>query len=171
MNTDNDLHFLRDAGDAELRMALRGLRRDIEPGQDLWPGVATRLQPHGRASASSRSRWLWPVSLAASMLLAGGLAWQMQPPGLPPTTAGRPATAGLVQQEADVLTVHYEAALREFAPATMHANWQPGLEALDRSANEIREALKKNPDSRLLLERLRGTYTRRLALSRRALYA
>ena len=42
---------------------------------------------------------------------------------------------------------------------------------LQGSAAEIRSALQQNPDSRLLLERLRETYTRRLALSRRALYA
>ena len=56
-------------------------------------------------------------------------------------------------------------------PQAAHAGWQPGLEALDRSAAEIREALRRDPGSRLLLQRLRDTYTRRLALSRRALYA
>ena len=46
-----------------------------------------------------------------------------------------------------------------------------GVPASAGSAAEIRSALQQNPDSRLLLERLRETYTRRLALSRRALYA
>ena len=32
-------------GEAELRMALHALRRDIEPERDLWPGIAARLQP------------------------------------------------------------------------------------------------------------------------------
>ena len=69
------------------------------------------------------------------------------------------------------LTVQYQAALRELDVQPAPANWQPGLEALDRSAAEIRSALQQNPDSRVLLERLRETSTRRLALSRRALYA
>ena len=67
--------------------------------------------------------------------------------------------------------MQYQAALRELEFQPAPANWQPGLDALDRSAAEIRSALQQNPDSRLLLERLRETYTRRLALSRRALYA
>ena len=46
----------------------------------------------------------------------------------------------------------------------MPAGWQPGIEALDRSADEIRTALQRDPNSRLLLERLRSTYSRRLAL-------
>ena len=30
-------------GEAELRLALRGLRRDIEPARDLWPDIAARI--------------------------------------------------------------------------------------------------------------------------------
>ena len=30
--------------DASLRMALRGLPREIEPANDLWPGIAARIQ-------------------------------------------------------------------------------------------------------------------------------
>ena len=88
---------------------------------------------------------------------------------LSPPTRAEPAP--LLQREADTLTVQYQAALRELQPQAAHAGWQPGLEALDRSAAEIREALRRDPGSRLLLQRLRDTYTRRLALSRRALYA
>ena len=75
-----------------------------------------------------------------------------------------------MQREAETLTVQYQAALRELQPQAIPAGWQPGLDALDRSAEEILLALERNPESRLLLERLRATYSRRLALSRRALY-
>ena len=54
--------------------------------------------------------------------------------------------------------------------AASSASWQQGVDALDHSAVEINDALKRDPNSRLLLERLRATYSRRLALSRRALY-
>ena len=107
------------------------------------------------------------------MLLSAGLVGQMRPNDAPtavPVTQARVATT-LIQREAGNLTVQYEAALLELEFQPIAANWQPGLEALDRSAAEIRSALQQNPDSRLLLERLRETYTRRLALSRRALYA
>ncbi len=169
-------------GEAELRMALRGLRQDIEPGRDLWPGIAARLQslpqqPAQAARTSSRPGWRGPVATAASLLLAVGMAWQFKPAGPVAATAPdvvqatRPANRStLIQREADSLTVQYQAALREIAPQPVPAGWQPGLDALDLSAVEIRTAMQHDPNSRLLLQRLRDTYTRRLALARRALY-
>ncbi len=169
-------------GDAGMRMALRGLRRDIEPEHDLWPGIAARLQvlpqQAGQAPRTSRPGWLWPLAMAASLLLAVGAAWHVRP--AKPAQAVVPlmahaSTAGwggtLVQREADNMTLHYESALREMELASLPAGWQPGFDALDRSAIEIRTALQHDPNSRLLIERLRATYTRRLVLARRALYA
>ena len=164
-----------DSGDAALRLALRGLRQDRDPGSDLWPGIEARIHalPQASAPVAANRRWAWPLAMAASMLLSAGVAWQMRPAEAP--MAARQAdvrvAATLVQREAGTLTVQYQAALRELDVQPAPASWQPGLEALDRSAAEIRSALQQNPDSRLLLERLRETYTRRLALSRRALYA
>ncbi len=171
-------------GEAELRMALRGLRLDIEPGHDLWPGIAARLQSQpqqsGQTSRRSRPGWSWPFALAASLLLAVGLAWHIKPvkPAanvVPVIAQASPVTralnASLMQREADNMTLHYESALREMEGQPLPAGWQPGLDALDRSAIEIRTAMQHDPNSRLLLERLRATYTRRLVLSRRALYA
>ena len=177
---DNTSHSI---GEAELRMALRGLRRDAEPGHDLWPGIAARiasLPQHAQpVRQASRQRWLWPLATAASLVLAVGVTWKMQPVAASPALSGAPIAttapvsrnkAPLVQREAETLTVQYQAALRELDVRAMPAGWQPGVDALDRSAVEIRDALKRDPTSRLLLERLRATYSRRLALSRRALY-
>ncbi len=168
-------------GEAELRMALRGMRRDAEPGHDLWPGIAARsasLPQHAQPLRSPpRQRWMWPLATAASLVFAVGVAWKMQPgdpslSGAPIATTAAAARkqAPLVQREAETLTVQYQAALRELDVQAMPAGWQPGVDALDRSAAEIRGALQRDPNSRLLLERLRDTYSRRLALSRRALY-
>ena len=170
-------------GDAELRMALRGLRQDVDPGQDLWPGVASRIaslpQRAQPVRQPSRPRWLWPLATAASLLLAVGVTWKIQPDAASPALSGAPiatttSASGkkrpLVQREAETLTVQYQAALRELDVQAMPAGWQQGVDALDRSAVEINDALKRDPNSRLLLERLRATYSRRLALSRRALY-
>lgn len=156
-------------GEAALRMALHALRRDIEPEQDLWPGIAMRLQPQRPAA---RKLKVWPVALAASMLLVLGLAWQggMQPQSVRPIPVGAPASAGL-PIEAEALTVHYQAALRELDVSSAPASWQPGLEALDDSAAQILSALRQSPESTQLLERLRQIYARRIALSRRALFA
>jgi hypothetical protein len=173
----------RSIGEAELRMALRGLRQETEPGNDLWPGIAARIkalpqQAHANAPRFN-PRWLWSLATAASLVLAVGVTWKMQPASSSPalsgaaiatTAAAARKQAPLVLREAETLTVQYRAALREMDAHAVPAGWQPGLETLDRSAAEIRGALRRDPDSRLLLERLRDTYTRRLALSRRALY-
>ncbi len=174
-------------GEAEMRMALLGLRRDAEPGSDLWPGIAARLQSvpqqSGQSSRRSKPNWLSPLALAASLLLAVGLVWQIKSfnpasdvvPLVARTSSVAPSaiveSETLVQREAASMTVHYESALREMDLQPLPAGWQPGLEALDRSAIEIRTAMQNDPNSRLLLERLRATYTRRLVLARRALYA
>ena len=168
-------HPGHDGGDAALRLALRGLRQDRDPARDLWPGIEARIHalPQASVPVSPTKRWAWPLAMAASMLLSAGVAWQMRPAEAPAAApaAEQVVAATLVQREATTLTVQYQAALRELEFQPAPANWQPGLDALDRSAAEIRSALQQNPDSRLLLERLRATYTRRLALSRRALYA
>ena len=160
-------------GEAELRLALRGLRHDIEPARDLWPGIAARIGALPRQGAPRRRNpCLLSLATAASLAGALGLAWQLRaPPATAPATPAVASAPSLVEREADSLTVQYQAALRELDAHPVPANWQPGIEALDRSAAEIREALRAQPDSRLLLERLRATYTRRLALARRALYA
>lgn len=170
-------------GEAALSMALRGLRQEVEPTHDLWPGIAARLQaPVHRSARVARKPhrpWLWPLAIAASLIAAVGLAWQLNPSLMP---AGSAATSvanapranpsvTLVAREADSMTAHYEAALREMRSETVPASWQPGFDALDRSAIEIRTAMHHDPNSRLLLQQLRSTYTRRLALARRALYA
>lgn len=158
----NDRH---DIGEAQLRLALRGLRRDIEPEHDLWPGIEARLP---RQRTVRRPTRVWPLALAASMLLALGLAWQSGPQEARPVAID---TQAPMPEAAEALTVHYQAALRELDVRAAPLSWQPGLEALDRSAEQVREALRQSPDSSLLLEQLRQIYTRRIALSRRALFA
>ncbi len=170
-------------GDAALSLALRGLRQDVEPSNDLWPGIAARLQSPlqspVRVARSSHRHWVWPLAMAASLIVGVGLAWQLSAPS-EQLRSGANALAlkaqpnspsTLVAREADSLTVHYEAALREMTPDSVPASWKPGFDALDRSALEIRTAMQHDPNSRLLLQQLRTTYTRRLALARRALYA
>jgi hypothetical protein len=163
----------------ELRWALRGLRRDIPPGRDLWPGIVERLerreQPEGPeepsatarriATSRRRNRFVPSIALAASLALAVGLGWQQRP--APGAGAGSPA-AQLISAEAEAMTLEYQAALREVegaTPARTPAN--PTLQELDRSAAQIRTALTRDPDARFLLDRLQHTYERRLQLTQR----
>lgn len=181
MNERKDPHHIDEEGDApmpdELRWKLRGLRRDIPPGRDLWPGIFERLdklekpgEPSGTgrriASSRRRNRFVPAIALAASLALAVGLGWKQLPaPGA--REAG--ANAPLISAEAEAMTLEYQAALRELqgvAPPRAAAN-VPALQELDRSAAQIRTALTRDPDARFLLDRLQHTYARRLELTQR----
>ena len=122
--THNPMH---DSGDAALRLALRGLRQDRDPGSDLWPGIEARIRalPQSSTPVASRRRWAWPVTMAASMLLSAGLAWQMRPVdvAVPLQTTDAPVVATLVQREASTLTVQYQAALRELPMVSPGPPW------------------------------------------------
>lgn len=167
-----------------LRWQLRGLRRDAMPQRDLWPGIAARLQAEGRPQTSPRAtqrprvqrHYAW-LALAASLALAIGIGWQLQPtapmtqPGTQPITqAASPSsttTATLVAREATALTWEYKAALREVEasrPSTIDA---PALRDIDRGVALVRHALGQDPQSAFLLERLHDLYAQRLAITRR----
>lgn len=171
MNTE-DTNIDNTALDAGLRLQLRGLRREHEPTRDLWPQIAARIAKPAAASPRHRgaSRFA-PWALAASVVLSLGLVWKMQ---LPPTVPG-PAIAATatpsMHREAEAMTREYQAALRELQasdPSLLAAHpVQPGLQALDLGAKQIRTAIAQDPDARFLLDRLHRTYSQRLELTRR----
>lgn len=159
---------MTDALPEALRWQLRAMRRDEAPGVDPWPSIAQRLagtrQVTGaaRQSPNARTRWAVPVSLAATLVAALGFAgwWQGAPV---------PDAPSLVQREASGLTRQYEAALVEvrMVPGPASTALQPAFDDLDQNIRLILDALARDPDSRLLLEQLRRTYSHRLALAQR----
>lgn len=166
MNTTNNTPDPNEFPDA-LRWQLRALRQDATPAHDLWPDIAARLAPQA-ALARANQRWLRPMALAASLVLAvGTVGWFARTAG--PTTAPEASEPTLVQREAEGLTRQYQAALQEVR-APMPASLQPTAEALDRDVALIRAALASDPDSVRLLEQLRRTYAHRLALAQRVAY-
>jgi len=127
--------------------------------------------------------WMAPLALAASVAaLAIGLSahFRAQGPTAPadggyasaPAAADKPGAApSLLQREAQGMTLQYQAALREVDPASAASlAMKPAFDDLDRNAALILDALSHNPDSRMLLEQLRRTYARRLALAQRLAY-
>lgn len=160
---------------------LRALRRDLPPGNDLWPGIAARIAqvpqgaaaPHapavaarlGAAAVRGHGSRAAPWALAASLVLAVGVAWQQRPAIAPP--ADTPATR-ILPMAADAMTREYDAALRELQATAGARPADPALRELDRSAAQIRNALAHDPQSRFLFQRLRNTYEKRLQLTQRA---
>ena len=158
--------------DDRTRWALRDLRRDIAPGRDLRPPVAARSATGAPVEDARRTTWrsprrLAPLALAASLLLAVGVAWQFWPP---PRQSVMQPTAQLIRIEAHAMTREYNAALREVEASAPRAatTSEPAVRELERCAAQLRTALARDPDARFLLGRLRHTYSLRLALTQRA---
>lgn len=180
---NEDIHGKHD--DDALRLQLRGLRRDVQPGADLWPGIAARIaspvQGDARASAAPsvvvpmatararRPRRLATWAMAASVLLAVGMVWRM---GVP-RDANAPDGNGVIRQQAVSMTLDYEGALARMQdgdprPAGAHPEMRHAFGELDRSAAQILSAIDRDPDAAFLLDQLRRTYARRLQLTQRA---
>jgi hypothetical protein len=52
--------------------ALSQLPRSIEPGRDLWPGIAARLE-QGVSAPRSRHRWTWAAAAAVLLVIGSSL--------------------------------------------------------------------------------------------------
>lgn len=148
----------------DLRWRLRQLPPDIDPPRDLWPDIAEHI---AHRPASIRRYWPANVAMAASLLLAAGLLWKTLPLSMPSTP--NDPTALIVTREARAITDEYQAALRQLDGAPIAAQAKPSLEELDRSVLQIRQAIAADPDSAFLLQQLRKTCSRRLALTQRAI--
>ena len=169
-----------DGGDERLLWQLRALRREEMPADDLWPGIAARLSQQAPAGGGNvvplrrgKLARLAPWALAASLVLAVGVAWQQQPDRIVPQPSvlvdARAPERALIYREADAMAREYDAALRELqAAGGPPAPVGNTLRELDRSAEQIRTALQRDPDAHFLLERLRRTYEKRLELTQRA---
>ena len=107
------------------------LTRARAPDRDLWPGIASRLRP--RRSRYGLAQFALAASLVAGMAAVFTLSLQRQP-----VAPGALETAAL--------------GLGSDSRAIVEAN----LSIVDHAERELRDALKKQPDSqplRSLLER------------------
>lgn len=156
----------------DLRWRLRQLPRELEPSRDLWAGIAARIDTP--APRRTPRPWWLSLAMAASVLVAVGLGWRLSPAfsiavPAPSATASVNFTGHLVAREAKVMTIEYESALRQFHGAPVPDSVAGSLQTLDASAEQIRQAIATDPQSVYLLQQLRKTYSRRLALTQRAL--
>ena len=69
---------MNERDDSDLEARLRALPRSLEPGQDLWAGIAARVDASKRESAAkalrarraSRVRWIGGSAFAAAASIA-----------------------------------------------------------------------------------------------------
>ena len=153
--------------ETDLRWQLRQLPREMEPTRDLWPGIEAAI---GRRQAPRRSSWrhLTSLAMAASLVLAAGLFWKTRSGPDAGLTPGNPS-AVVVATESHAITEEYQAALRQYDGAPIAAPMRGSLGELDRSVVQIQQAIERDPKSVFLLQQLRKTYSRRLALTQRAI--
>ena len=77
-------------------------------------------------------------------------------------------SARIVASESRAITDEYQAALQQYDGAAIAPQLRFSLGELDRSVVQIKRAIAADPQSVFLLQQLRKTYSRRLALTQRA---
>lgn len=143
----------------EWRRQMRDLRQPLKPQRDLWASIDAVLDDAERSSESTLAepplrrprqhrRWLVAASLAASLLLAGGIGWhRLQAPTAAPMASTQP------------VPTRWKPADPRLAGAAIE---------LDAAQKELRLAIQQAPDSpalQRLLDRteLQQTQLRQLA--------
>jgi hypothetical protein len=154
----------------DLLRRLRQLPRERDPQRDLWTGIEARLAPATRPAARP-ARWLG-LALAAGIAALAVLATRagMDAPAPSAPLAAAPADAPPappLPREADALTLEYRLALETFESAPLPPALQAAAVELDASAEQLRLALREQPQAPYLLDRLRQTYDQRLKLTQR----
>ena len=152
----------------EWRRQMRKLGDPVEPGRDLWPGIAARVAgPAQRSRPRPVGVWL---AIAASVIAAVGalgvaLHWQRS------ERAEHPAVA------ASTVAPAAPAAAADLPPTAL--DWavpsDPALAAsaqkLDNASAQLQSALEQRPDAVFLVGLLNRTNAQRLRLMRKSPYS
>lgn len=175
----------------ELDAQLRELSLEVEPGRDLWPGIAARLEQQAAAPpqlVTRRPAWAWQaaaalVLVAGSSLLTASLLDRSPPAGQSASQASRVAP-DLAQGGASVLPAAFGPTGRldgeyllareqltrmlderiAIMPPSARAKLEFNLGEMRRAADEINAALAAQPGDPLLEELLLKTYQDELAV-------
>ena len=133
--------------DDKLDKAVTRLAREVQPGRDLWPGIAARLEQRRRAP-----RPLWAYSLAASLFLvvgAGGLWFAFgqhrAAPGAAPEYAVTTPVDPYLAQRAAYAEQSVQGAT-DLDPATRGVILK-NLHIIEGSMQKIQAALDKDPNN------------------------
>ena len=164
----------------EYRRALKALPREIEPERDLWSGIAARIAPDTGA-ARRRPGWmryaiaagLTATAIALGALLVPRLTDDAAQLAMEPDTA-----SPWVLREADLIKADLDAALTtaggpeaaEYARAP-NLVLSASLKELDSAQSELDQALRQNPDSTFLLDRIRRVQQQKARLTLRVMAA
>lgn len=163
----------------ELRRRLKDLKVERQPEVDLWEGISSQLrgvEPWRPARKSRTMLWPWAAAASVAIAVVSGLwlARNFSSPVEPVAVADTPLIEeaprqrpNLLGREADAISASYDAAV---ASTLGGAGRDPMVTAatreLDAAADELRDALAQDPEAVYLLDLLRRTEERRLAMAR-----
>lgn len=136
--------------DNKLQRALDRLPRSVEPGRDLWPGIAGAIEARRRPKAQP----LWTYAMAASLLIGVGAAglWFSLSQRLAPQAVNLAQVAAPSGNENAYLVQRAAFAARSIENAP---NLAPGtrtvilnnLKIIENSIGQIQQALAKDPSN------------------------
>ena len=151
--------------------------KSIEPETDLWPGIVNRIKdlPQHEAEQSSISSWksTWmPMSLAASMLItvgalsfAGYTNYSVNQQLM--TTTEKESTLTLIEQPYLIARTNYLTDIatkdQQMSPE-VRSVLKKNLKIIDDATQEIRNALKENPNDPFLTDALILTHQKGIQL-------
>lgn len=134
---------------------LAGLRTELPPARDLWPGIRAQLgsQQQPEPQRASRSRWAAPAALAACVALAAVLLLRREPaaPAIADASPHAAAVREAAYREARAnVESDYDRLLPQLAPQTRQRVEQ-ALGTIRRAEADIAAALAEDPGNPLLL--------------------
>lgn len=160
--------------------AAAGLRREAQPGRDLWPGIAGRIESRAKlVRFVRRGGWLAGLAAAAAIILA--LVTARPQPGSGTQTAG--TTHGAEIQPAGG-SIDIEKAEAEYIRATNQllqalnsrrgsmspeaqkqmAELEASVNAIDTALGQVKGALAKDPRNTRLNRMLASTHQKKIDL-------
>ncbi len=154
-----------------------GLRREAQPGRDLWPGIAAQIESRAKVLRFVR-RGSWLAGLAA----AAGLVFALIQAG--PQPAGLVEPQGGQVQQAAAGGVDIEKAEAEYIRATSQllstlnaqrgamppeaqkqmAELEANVNAIDAALRDVKVALEKDPQNTRLNKMLASTHQKKINL-------
>lgn len=158
-----------------------GLRHEVQPGRDLWPGIASRIEPRAKVVRFvKRGGWLVGLAAAAAVLFALVTA-RPRPDagtqtagGIAPGASVEPAAAGgdIEKAEAEYIRATNQllqalnARRGSMTPEAQKqmAELEASVGAIDKALGEVKGALEKDPQNTRLNKMLASTHQKKIDL-------
>ncbi len=158
-----------------------GLRHEAQPGRDLWPGIATRIESRARVLRFVRRGGLLSGLAAAAALVLALVLSRGPQPGAGVASVG---SSGATVQPAAAGTADIERAEAEYLRATSQliqtlnarrgsmppeaqkqmADLEANVAAIDTALRQVKDALEKDPQNTKLNKMLASTHQKKIDL-------